>query len=240
MQVIISDTKPCCPKNWDFWWHPLRKELWLFDGSWHAVLQDVVVPEVDIKKLLGQAQLSPSALVQKSSDRYERVLITNEVTKNSGSLVTSGGVANAIELLSSSLSDINSKVNDVWKDVVRKDSVKNSITWIGSADEIPNTKAVVDYIVSNAYTWDGSLHVNWKVISVKDATKQNKWVIKISTMEDYDSMSPNTATSPELIKPLIDTINRNISELTEKLDSLLNKVSGLETKIKDLESKQNQ
>jgi len=59
-------------------------------------------------------------------------------------------------------------------------------------------------------------------------------------MEDYDSMSPNTATSPELIKPLIDTINRNISELTEKLDSLLNKVSGLETKIKDLESKQNQ
>ena len=85
----------------------------LFDGSWHAVLQDVVVPEVDIKKLLGQAQLSPSALVQKSSDRYDRVLITNEITKNSGSLVTSGGVANAIELLSSSLSDINSKVNDV-------------------------------------------------------------------------------------------------------------------------------
>lgn len=251
MSVIISDTKPCCPANGDFRWHPLRKELWLFDGSWHTILQDIAMPEIDLKKLLGQASLIPSAFVQTSSDSYSRYPIAGGVKKYDKGLVTSGEVADALESLSSSLNNSISKINDIWKDAVRKGSIVSNIAWVGSADEIPNTKAIVDYFVSNPYIWEWAIQVLNKAISVKSATNQNEWVIKISTFNDYDSMSPNTAISPNLIKPIIEDIDKHIerlrdrcltlenanADLLKKYEGVLNRITELENKVKVLESK---
>lgn len=221
-RIIISSKQPESCQQWDFRRDTINESLLLYNGWWFDIAKWVS----SVNGKVWDVNLNLDDICPEEKHDYDIMTWAgwkspdSSVSEFSNGLITSGAVYEHTEPMVITISWIQSSILDLNDNKVDRNNVESVFSW--SKNKIPTSYAIKDYVESNTLkgSWPVSVQQSvswWREIVIRQANKMQStdglWVCRFASSEDYFNSDSNSAITPDVIKPVIDNLQRQIDEL---------------------------